>query len=418
MLKARHLLLLLWVLLLAGFGLGVVELFQLRFNAGDIYPPYSSLRADPLGAKALYESLQGLPSLSVSRFFQASSKLEGSPRRVLFLCGCQSADLSLMPESDCKILRQFLFSGGRVVVSLLPQGTPEIQSNTNEDAPVFFHPEPSEKEHKKPPSSDHKKEEAEGSPMISFLEKNQAALETDRFFIPDGAGSRAEWLASSNAPAGLPSSISWHSAAYFTNLDASWRTLYQRRKHAVVIERSFGAGSLVLSSDSYFLSNEALRRERHADLLVWLLGGRREVLFDETHLGVQENPGVAALMNRYRLQGAVLALLLIAALFVWKNSLPLVPPPADEPGQGPGALVRGREAAAGFASLLRRSIAPSEILPVCFAEWKSACARQPRAAARLAEIEKIMQEEQARPPRARQPVQTWQSIQRLLSERR
>src|SRR5580658_746270 len=142
MLKTRHFLMLLWVLLLAGFGLGVVELFQLRFNAGDIYPPYSSLRADPLGAKALYESLQGLPSLSVSRFFQASSKLEGSPRRVLFFCGTESADLSVMPESDFKILRKFLFGGGRVVVSLLPQWTPEYQSNTNDDMPAFFPPKP------------------------------------------------------------------------------------------------------------------------------------------------------------------------------------------------------------------------------------------------------------------------------------
>jgi hypothetical protein len=73
---------------------------------------------------------------------------------------------------------------------------------------------------------------------------------------------------------------------------------------------------------------------------------------------------------------------------------------------------------AGFASLLRRSIPPSEILSVCFAEWKAACARQPRAAARLSALEKIVQEEQTRSPRSRLPVQTWQSIQRILMERK
>ena len=39
------------------FVLGVIYLFLLRFEAGDVYPPYSSLRADPLGTMAWYESL-------------------------------------------------------------------------------------------------------------------------------------------------------------------------------------------------------------------------------------------------------------------------------------------------------------------------------------------------------------------------
>jgi hypothetical protein len=81
-------------------------------------------------------------------------------------------------------------------------------------------------------------------------------------------------------------------------------------------------------------------------------------------------------------------------------------------------LVQGRESTAGFASLLRRSIPPADILSVCFAEWKSACARTPRAAARLAEVEKIMKAEQALAPGSRQPLATWQTIDRLLRERK
>src|SRR5665213_4223364 len=128
MLKSRRIAPLLLVLLLAGFGLGVVWLFQLRFTAGDIYPPYSSLRADPLGAKVFYESLKDIPSLAVRRFSQASAKLEGSPNRVLFIFGTDTNNLGEMPESDFKILRRFLFSGGRVVISLLPAENPENSS--------------------------------------------------------------------------------------------------------------------------------------------------------------------------------------------------------------------------------------------------------------------------------------------------
>ena len=47
------------------------HLFQLRFEQGDIYPAYSSLRADPLGTKVFYESLETLPGLSVAAIARA-----------------------------------------------------------------------------------------------------------------------------------------------------------------------------------------------------------------------------------------------------------------------------------------------------------------------------------------------------------
>src|SRR5436190_23553842 len=69
-----------WVLLLlfgsvAGFIFGLFELFQLRFETGDVYPPYSSLRADPLGTMALCESLQRVPGLTVRRDYSSSNEL-------------------------------------------------------------------------------------------------------------------------------------------------------------------------------------------------------------------------------------------------------------------------------------------------------------------------------------------------------
>src|ERR1041384_7220378 len=57
------------------FMAGVIYLFLLRFEAGDVYPPYSSLRADPLGTMAWFESLQKLPSLTVRRDMSSNSKL-------------------------------------------------------------------------------------------------------------------------------------------------------------------------------------------------------------------------------------------------------------------------------------------------------------------------------------------------------
>ena len=56
-------------LVAAGFALGVIHLFNLRLETGDNYPPYSSLRADPLGSKAICESLNNL--LPAGRHYRA-----------------------------------------------------------------------------------------------------------------------------------------------------------------------------------------------------------------------------------------------------------------------------------------------------------------------------------------------------------
>ena len=93
----------------------------------------------------------------------------------------------------------------------------------------------------------------------------------------------------------LPDELEWHSGAILTNLDKAWRTIYARGTNPVVVERKFGSGTVVLATDSYFLSNEALRKERHAELLAWLVGPGRAVVFDEAHFGIVETSGVASL---------------------------------------------------------------------------------------------------------------------------
>ena len=49
----RHLSSLLIALVLLLFVAGLAKLFGLRFEQGDIYPRYSTLRADPYGTKGL-----------------------------------------------------------------------------------------------------------------------------------------------------------------------------------------------------------------------------------------------------------------------------------------------------------------------------------------------------------------------------
>ena len=46
----------------------------LRFESGDVLPEYSTLRADPMGTKAFYESLENL-GLPVERNYRTMSQL-------------------------------------------------------------------------------------------------------------------------------------------------------------------------------------------------------------------------------------------------------------------------------------------------------------------------------------------------------
>src|SRR5438034_6632131 len=120
--RDRTLLVLLPVLLVV-FGLGVGRLFELRFEAGDVYPPYSSLRADPLGTKALFEGLEILRGMSVERFFQPLDKLREGRRTTLFVLGAQAFDMDYSTEDEYKKLEQFMFDGGRIVISFAPVDT-------------------------------------------------------------------------------------------------------------------------------------------------------------------------------------------------------------------------------------------------------------------------------------------------------
>ncbi|HEX5220495.1 MAG TPA: hypothetical protein VFZ59_13070, partial [Verrucomicrobiae bacterium] len=173
----------------------------------------------------------------------------------------------------------------------------------------------------------------------------------------------------------LPPELDWHSGLVVTNHDARWRVIYSRGTNAVVVERQFGSGTLVLATDSYFLSNEAMWVSRHPELLAWFVGPATQVVFDEAHLGVMETSGVAVLMRKYRLYGVIGVLVVLAGLFIWKNTVSLVPPHAAEVRRD---YVIGKDAAGGFVNLLRRNIPSEKVLEVCFEEWTKSLTRATR----------------------------------------
>ena len=206
----------------------------------------------------------------------------------------------------------------------------------------------------------------------------------------------------------LEPKMSWHSAMYFKDLKPGWRTIYTSDNRVVLAERSFGSGSIVLAGDSYFLSNEALRNERHPRLLAWLAGPPREIVFDEEHHGVTEQANIAALARKYRLHGLLAGALLAVALFIWQSATPFLPPAASRlPDPG---LVTGKSAEEGFINLIRRAIAPSEVLAICAAEWRKAFDPDGRTE-KAAHLEKVIATD-------RNPVTACQTISQVLSQKK
>ncbi len=180
----------------------------------------------------------------------------------------------------------------------------------------------------------------------------------------------------------------------------------------MLIERKIGRGTLVLASDCYFLSNEALLKDRHADLLAWLVGPATRVVFDEAHLGVVEMPGVASLMRKYHLEGVAIGLALVAGLFIWKNSASFLPLRAEDSASG---TVGGRDVSAGFVNLLRRNIAPRDVLRVCFQEWtKSLPQGGGHSIAKVDQAQAIMEAENTRAQSERDPVGAYRRISEVL----
>jgi hypothetical protein len=387
------------------FAAGLLHLFQLRFSQGDIYAPYSSLRADPLGSKAFFASLDRISSVSVQRSFEPLSKLgSGKDRTVLFL-GVAAFDLNYESREELRALEQFMSEGGRVVVTLVPEVKRTWWSKTRANVDA------GRKKNRRMAGG---KEEEPGE-WVPLQERWKFSVSYLDLELDDHRVAKPETVTSVSELPDLPGELSWHSAIYFSGLSDDWQPVYSRGKNAVIVERPFGRGSLVLASDSYFTSNEAMRNERHPALLAWLLGANANIIFDEFHLGVQHEPGIAELARKYRLHGFVLGLLMLAGLFIWKNSTSFIPPAEEEMA---AVVVQGKDSAAGFVNLLRRNVPPREILAVCFGEWRQACAHSRRdLAARAEKAQEILVQEQNRPARERNPVATYDAICRILNQR-
>jgi hypothetical protein len=436
------------ILFLACAGLfvfGLLQLFRMRFEVGDNYPAYSSLRADPLGTMAFYESLGRVPGISVQRDYSIENRLPFEAGTAYLHIAAPARELRWMPVSLVDEIERFAKRGGRLVITLEPMQAdffqfgrwdPQVETNSPSSKPgskTKAEPKPEEendveKENDKdtPEDSVHGDDEIPAKPkpkkkrkttghrdnikIVSLAEAWKIGFEI-RSLSPGENDVYDAIEVERVADISTPDSLVWHSGIVITNAGSDWKPIYVRGTNAVVVERNFGRGSVVIATDSYFLSNEAMQRDRHADFLAWLIGSSRKVVFDEAHLGVTEQPGMATLLRKYRLYWLIGALILLALLFVWKNAFSLAPPYADERTRG---WIPGKDSASGFVNLLRRSIPPHELLASCFEQWNRSASSLRHSPTRRAAATAIFEAARALPEKKQNPVQVYREIHHAL----
>ncbi len=446
--------LLLLAAVVVGLGWLMNRLLDNRLAQGDVFPAYSSYRTDAFGTRALHDSLAWLAPLQVERSMLPLARVTSHPPALLFKLGTPSF-FGLL-DSEQRELTRLATAGGRIVIALQPVTTFDFASEAERQQEIRTQveetarrlgiqpPDASEEESAEPSptpdldTDDPIARESEADPAPLDAATRQRATAADRLFaIPDwgirlvpynwrdaivytrkeGAPFAEAAPAHDWQPLPINSLMVWE-----VEPDSGWETLFAIDNKPVAVRKVFGSGDVILMSDPFAFSNEALwtglqadhAAYRNADFLAWLIGGYRRVVFDEFGLGVIQTEGVGTLARRYRLHSALALLLLLVILYIWRNASSLVPP-TESPSDS-GETVTGHPAGAGLELLLQRAIPAGAILRVCQESWlRSAGFRSP---AKLKhEMTALIDASETEPARQRHPAETYNRITALLAKR-
>lgn len=404
MFNNRHRLKLAAFFCMALFVVGLGRLFWLRFERGDLYPPYSSFRSDPLGSQVLYESLARLGDNGAERNFRPFDQARMAPDAVFFVCGLGIHSFERNDRRLTSFLETVSASGGRLVItftSIVDDPKNQRDDNTPRD------PCP-EEEHGQDATI-----EEDGMTDEDTVESGMWGLG----FLPSKQPSSSK-LGDASARRvgqdGLPAALPWRSLVFFELYHSSWETVYRYMEEPVVIKRSWGEGEVLVIADSYLFSNEALRNHRAPAFLAWALPPDRPVIFDEYHHGLSKQPGIAGLARKYRLHGVVLSLLVLVILMIWRQAAVFVPE-SEDTGETPAEADLGRDSAEGWVSLTQQHIAAKDLINICHDAWRSSPAADRVSKERLQQIRDLV-DHYGTAPRRSNLVAVYRSISELLKQ--
>ncbi len=203
--------------------------------------------------------------------------------------------------------------------------------------------------------------------------------------------------------------------------DAHWTTLYagsveanakaDASLHVYMAMRQVGNGELVAASQESFLLNEAIKTHPNPVLLDFLAGGRPVIWVDETLHGLHQDQGVLWLVQRYRLQAALMLFWATLLVLLWSMSGDLVRRPTRD--RNAQIIRHGEGAGVAARRLLQRSVATEQIVAECWEQFRrrspqdaQAISADPRCGPRL------------RAALAQPPLAGYKELRQLIAERR
>ena len=304
------------------------------------YPPYSSLNNSDEGLKAYYDALGRLGFLT-SRNFLPLHKLAGAQADIVY-AGPTLQSFEYASHTDLELFEQLAAKGGRVVILLSSEGL--IGKVSHQTKLPIKAPKP-------PVATLKQRWGIQVAYREAPREKNSFSVLLDgRDFVP----------------------ATWH----FSSWSNDWMPSHMRDYSPLFLERHFGSGSILLIANARLFTNRELLIKPDAQLIASVPGAHRRVIFDESHLGLEDTGTVAGLASTHHLQWLVLAFVVLAAIYVWRSSFSFVPPA----GRSTDDSVAGQDAGLALASLLAQSIPQRDVLLAVAEEWNRSRATTRRAA--------------------------------------
>ena len=392
-------------------GVALIVIFtavmERRFVEGDIYPYYASFRSDPLGTSAFYETLNELPDYEVSRNVSHLNNISGLDEdTTLLLLGYPRDDLQELRAPEDSPVMKAVKKGARLVITVNPELVPEkFRPARSEEEDDWLErrrklredrlreekdsriedptPEGGSSDEDVPGSKAGEEEEEFESRMISMFGARMTSrlgfnlMGLEEYERPEN-GWETEVGKSFSAKRSELAVPTWYSQYRLEIPDKSWHAVAAVDGKAVVVERRWGRGSIVVATDSFFVSNEALHREAVPEFLIWLVGKNSKVVFDETIHGTLETGGTMKLIRYYRLHGVFLGIIFFVVLWAWRSSSSLAPG-SEELERGlvaPGGAITGQPMDGGLIHLLKKSIPRKDLLEHCVEIWHSSRQRE------------------------------------------
>jgi hypothetical protein len=364
----------------AVFAILLVMAHQNESNTSDMG---SSLREDPYGASLIFDSYaRAGHQVKRSQDEDSLSGQDASKTTAFFIGGYSADDWT---TNDGKLhdvakfrgrLEDFLARGGRVVL-VEPHWELKSQSQGWEVANKW---DQTAQEHSPPWVSPDLRAMPADSEMM-YLAADTPWLQTD-----------AQWTVLYGGSAGANAKA-----------DTS--------AHVYMAMRRAGNGELVAASQESFLLNEAIKTHPNPVLLDLLAGGRPVIWVDETLHGLHQDEGVLWLVQRYRLQVALLLFWASLLALLWSMSGDLVRRPAHD--QSSQIVRQGEVAGVAARRLLQRSIAKEHVVAECWEQFRR-CWPQDAQAISADPLWGV----RLRAALAQPPLEGYKELSKLIAERR